>query len=161
MVQADLTQTPFLHVGETGPKEAQRFVQGHEPAAGLLPALPQVPVLAYSPGTSLARARALEQRAALPRPHLLLSHGLAGWKLPDAQTVSLPSWLQSAESNCQPPGTSVSLKAWLPFRPFRRQQAEQGPQPLCQFLGSFVSFGGTSPDSPAQPSPLGVCGRKA
>lgn len=35
MAQANLTQTPFFASGETGPKEAQRFAQGHEPASGL------------------------------------------------------------------------------------------------------------------------------
>ena len=161
MAQANLTQTPFLQVGKLGPKRHRGLCKVMSQLQGFSPPFPKSLCQPPLRGPPPARARALEQRAGLPRPHLLLSHGLSGWKLPDAQTVSLPSWLQSAESNCQTSGTSVSLKAWLPFHPFRRQQAKQGPQPLCQLLGSFVSPWGTSPDSPGQSSPLGMCGRKA
>ena len=87
-----------------------------------------------------AWAPALDQRTHLCS-HLLLSHGLSGWKLQGAQTVLLPSWLQNVESNCQTTGTSVSLRVRLPFHPFPRQQADHGLRALCQLLGVFFFLG--------------------
>ena len=94
--------------------------------------LPPTPPPAWAP--------ALNQRTHLCS-HLLLSHGLSGWKLPGAQTVLLPSWLQNTESNCQTSGTSVSLRVRLPFHPFPRQQADHGLRALYQLLAVFFFLG--------------------
>lgn len=132
--------------GETRPKEAQRFAQGHEPAFPSV--LPQVLEPAYSPGTSLSQGHSSgPESRPVPGHTCCCPMGFQGGSCQTPRQFYFPR-LQSAENNCQTSGTSVSLKAWLPFHPFHRQQPEQGPQSLFQLLGSFISSWEPSPDSP-------------
>lgn len=140
MVWINLIQTQFLQVGKRGPKKHRDLPKVMNQLRGffLCPPPSLWASLLSRDDPSLGQGSGPESR---PAPALTCSCPM-GFRGGSCQTVLLPSWLPSAESNCQTSGTSVSLRARLPFHPFRRQQADRGPQPLCQLVESFVSLWG-------------------
>lgn len=139
MAQANIIPIPFLQVGKLGPKRHRDLPKDANQLQGFLPLpSPQVLGLAYSPGTSpsLWPTSGPESRPALG----LTCCCPMGFQGRSCQMLSFTSLLAAEHwEQLSDLRHFRCTQTQLPFHSFRRQQAHQGPLPLCELLGNSVS----------------------
>lgn len=162
MTQANLTQTPFLQMGKLGPKRHRDLPKVMNQLQGFFPCPPQVLVPAYSPATSpsLGQGSGTESRP-VPGLTCCCPMGFQGGSCQMPRQFYFPLGCRALRTTVRSqalpfhsePGF-LSTPSIGPFHLLCRQQADQGPQFLCQLLGNFVSSRGPSPDCLGSGLPL-------